>query len=475
MGRGLQSPLIRVVSSVTGCCHGALAGRGKGAHQGVVLAGGRGDAGSMAPETEFSFAGLNAEARRHIRVFQIHQFLDRFAMGLTVAVVALALGDRGMDLFQISLLFGIYALTTMALELPFGGLADSIGRKPVFLTAVVASLISLGLFLSTSDFTVLALSFGFIGFGRALRSGTLDAWFVETFRSTAPGVDVQPALAKAQWANAMGLALGAILGGVLPDVFGAFATRAGFSVYDVSYGASFAVMLGVFAFTLLAISEVPRPRNLAALGQGFAAVPGVIREAGLLALKHPALSMLLAALAFFLMATNPVEVLWPTHAKSMLEDGYANTLIGIVTACYFFSIAFGASLSSRISRVFRRRHAVTLAATFACLAVVQIALALQGSVAGFVAVFILFSVVLGVSETPASSILHRCVEDRQRSTMLSLRSLIQQLGAALGLVLAGAVAEVHSTPVAWIVGAAFLAFAVMLTLGLARRLAREGR
>ena len=129
----------------------------------------------MATDLEFSFTALTTEAKRHIRVFQLHQFLDRFAMGLTVAVVALALTDRGMDLFQISLLFGVYSLTTMTMELPFGGLADAIGRKPVFLAAVVASLVSLVLFLSTDAFLGLALSFAFIGFGRALRSGTLDA------------------------------------------------------------------------------------------------------------------------------------------------------------------------------------------------------------------------------------------------------------------------------------------------------------
>jgi len=427
----------------------------------------------MATEIEFSLAALTGPARRHIRVFQTHQFLDRFAMGLTVAVVALALTDRGMDLFQISLLFGVYSLTTMATELPFGGLADSIGRKPVFLTAVVASLISLALFLSTSDFYVLALSFAFIGFGRALRSGTLDAWFVETFKAAAPDVDVQPALAKAQWANAVGLAFGAVLGGLLPDIFGTVANGLGFSIYDVSYAASFDVMLGVFVFTMFAIVEKPRPATANALRHGFANVPSVIKDAGLLALKHPALSLLLASLAFFLMATNPVEVIWPTHAKPMLDEAYANTVIGVVTATYFFSIAFGASLSPHISRIFKRRHAMTLAATFACLASVQIALALQGNITGFVTVFVLYSVILGVSETPASSILHRCVEDRQRSTMLSLRSLIQQLGAALGLVLAGAVAEIYSTPIAWIFGAVFLLIAVILTLVLVKRLAGE--
>ena len=427
----------------------------------------------MATELEFSISALTAPARRHIRVFQVHQFLDRFAMGLTVAVVALALTDRGMDLFQISLLFGIYSITTMAMELPFGGLADNIGRKPVFLAAVVASLISLALFLSTRDFHVLALSFAFIGFGRALRSGTLDAWFVETFKAVAPNVDLQPALAKAQLANAMGLAVGAVLGGILPDLFGPAAERLGFSPYDVSYAASMAVMLGVFVYTLRVIVEKPRPLHLQALKQGFVSVPLVIKDAGLLALRHPALSVLLAALALFLMATNPVEVIWPTHAKPMLGESYANTLIGVLTAAYFFSIAFGASLSPRISRIFKRRHATTLAAAFAGLAVVQIALALQGGIIGFVVVFILYSVCLGITETPASSILHRCVEDHQRSTMLSLRSLMQQLGGALGMVFAGAVAEIYSTPTAWIIGAVFLFVAVFLISVLARRLAAE--
>lgn len=427
----------------------------------------------MTAETAFTFSNLSASAQRHIRVFQIHQFLDRFAMGLTVAVVALALTDRGMDLFQISLLFGVYSLTTMTMELPFGGLADSIGRKPVFLSAVIASLISLALFLSTSNFYVLALSFAFIGFGRALRSGTLDAWFVETFKTTAPNVDVQPALAKAQSANAVGLAIGAILGGLLPDLLGPFTQDLGFSPYDTSYAASFAVMLGVFVFTKQAIIEPPRPKSQGALKQGFANVPLVVKDAGLLALRHPALSLLLAALAFFLMATNPVEVLWPTFAKPMLQDTYANTAIGALTATYFFAIAFGASLSPHVSKLFKRHHAKTLAATFACLAAIQIALAHQGHILAFAAVFILYSVCLGICETPASSILHRCVADHQRSTLLSLKSLIQQLGAALGLLLVGSVAEVYGLSFAWSLGAVFLVLATLLCLLLGWRIKAE--
>ncbi len=57
--------------------------------------------------------------------------------------------------------------------------------------------------------------------------------------------------------------------------------------------------------------------------------------------------------------------------------------------------------------------------------------------------------------------------------MLSLRSLIQQLGAALGLVVAGAIAKMYSTPIAWSLGAAFLLVAMALSLVLAKRLTRS--
>ena len=199
-------------------------------------------------------------------------------------------------------------------------------------------------------------------------------------------------------------------------------------------------------------------------------MPTVIAEAGRLAVNHPSLSLLLAALAVFLFATNPVEVFWPTYAKPMLNPDYANAAIGTLTAGYFFSIALGASLSSGISRIFKRRHAVTLAAIFSCLAAVQFALTVQSEISGFIIVFVVFSILLGASETPASSLLHKSVGDHQRSTMLSLRSLVQQLGAALGLIVLGAVAEFYTTAVAWGLGAGFLIMAMVLASLLALRL-----
>lgn len=95
----------------------------------------------MSNETALFFAALTGSARRHIRVFQIHQFLDRFAIGLIVAVIALALTDRGMDLFQISVLFGVYSLTTLAMDIAvFTGF--SARHEPEFVVETLDKLLS---------------------------------------------------------------------------------------------------------------------------------------------------------------------------------------------------------------------------------------------------------------------------------------------------------------------------------------------
>jgi MFS family permease len=429
----------------------------------------------MLSDEDLPFAKLTTPARRHVYLFQGHQFLDRFAMGVIVAVTALALQGRGLGVGEIGALFAIYAAVTMLAELPFGGLADGVGRKPVFLFATVASLMASVVFIMSNAFWPLAASFGLVGLGRALRSGTLDAWYVEGLHALAPSVEIQPLLARAQTANFAGLGFGAIVGGLLPGLVAGndpLDPLIGWTVYDVSYAAGLALTLVVFAYTVLLIREPARTLNGVVVLREIRAVPGTIRDGAWLAISHRALLLLLAILSLMLFATNPVEVLWPTVVQAMLDPERAAAMVGLLTAGYFFAIAMGASLAGRVGRLFRRRHAATLAAVLGALIVCQIALALQESLAGFIAAFLFFSVVLGLSESPASSILHAYVPDNRRSTILSVQSLLKQLGAMVGLVILGWIGEIESVGIAWIIGAVGLGAGSALAILLAMQTGR---
>ena len=67
----------------------------------------------MPPNAHVPFAKLSDPARRHVHLFQGHQFLDRFAMGVIVAVTALALQGRGLGVGEIGALFAVYSAVTM--------------------------------------------------------------------------------------------------------------------------------------------------------------------------------------------------------------------------------------------------------------------------------------------------------------------------------------------------------------------------
>lgn len=429
----------------------------------------------MMSDADMPFAKLPTPARRHVYLFQGHQFLDRFAMGVIVAVTALALHGRGLGVGEIGGLFAVYAAVTLIAELPFGGLADGVGRKPVFLLATVASLMASVVFLVADSFWPLAASFGLVGLGRALRSGTLDAWYVEGLHARAPGVEIQPLLARAQTANFAGFGFGAIAGGYLPGLVAGNDPSdplIGRTVYDVSYAAGLALTLVVFVYTVLLIREPARTLNGAVMLRAIRAVPGTIRDGARLVISHPALLLLFAILTLMLFATNPVEVLWPTVVQAMLDPERAAGMVGLLTAGYFLAIAAGASLAGRFNLIFRRRHAASLAAALGALIVCQIVLALQGSLIGFVVAFLLFSVVLGLSDTPAVSILHAHTPDNRRSTILSVQSLLKQLGAMVGLLILGWIGETEGVGIAWITGAGGLAAAAVLAILLARQVGR---
>ena len=118
------------------------------------------------------------------------------------------------------------------------------------------------------------------------------------------------------------------------------------------------------------------------------------------------------------MATNPVEVVWPTHVKPMLGSRLRRIRSSVsLPPPTSFAIAFGASLSAHINRLFKRKHTITLVAVFALMAAVQIALALQGNIFGFVAIFILYSIVIGIIRNTCQ---HHPARLRERSPALDI-------------------------------------------------------
>jgi len=106
--------------------------------------------------------------KKLLKIYTFNQSFHWFMTGIIIPVLTLLLLIKGLDLFQVGISLGLYSGVVILFELPTGGLADSIGRKRVYLISVVASIFAMSSLLFAQSFVTLSIGFVFMGIARAL-------------------------------------------------------------------------------------------------------------------------------------------------------------------------------------------------------------------------------------------------------------------------------------------------------------------
>lgn len=425
----------------------------------------------MQKQVKYKFKELPLDAKKHVRLFQVHEFLNWGGLGVFLVIMVLMLLERGFNLFDIAILMGVFSATTLIFELPLGGLADGIGRKPVFIASIFANLGSILILLYFQSYLFTALSFSLFGLGRALTSGTMDAWYIEVFRRLAPKFGTVPILAKAQFASAFGLAIGAVSGGFMADYFGPLFLANGYGVFDAPLFGALAIGIVVLLFNIFLIKEDRHPINRASIKAGFASVPEVIKNSYHYAVAHEIISILLASVGLISMALFALETFWIPFAKPMIDSQYAVSFIGIVSSIYFFSFALGTAFAEPVVALFKGQTAKALAFLVILSGLVFIGISMTTNIYVFVVVLIALNAFVGAQGAPGESIFHDYVPDDKRSTLLSLQSVIGQLGGLIGMLSLGYVAEIYGISTAWKIGGVIVIIAGIILFVLPKRMA----
>jgi MFS family permease len=127
----------------------------------------------------------------------------------------LLLLDRGLTAGQIGLVLAAQGIVVMLLELPTGGLADSVGRRVVLLAAAAFDMASLSLLVVATTMPLLVAVFALQGIYRALESGPLDAWYVDAAQAVEPNADIEAAMGASGAVLGAALAVGTVAGSAL--------------------------------------------------------------------------------------------------------------------------------------------------------------------------------------------------------------------------------------------------------------------
>lgn len=379
--------------------------------------------------------------------------------GLMIPVMILLPQERGLSLSEIGVVFTAQALVVLALELPTGGLADALGRKPVLAIAWTVNLLSLALFAVADSVALFFLVWALQGVYRALDSGPLESWYVDASLAADPKAEYEPGLGYAGTVAGVSIAVGALLSSGLV----ALGPLGPVSALTLPVLVAVALQaVGLIALLTLLV-ETRAARGAGALRASVVEAPRMVGQALGLLRRSRVLLALVAVELFWGFGMVTFESLLPVRLGEVVGDAErAATLLGPANSAAWLASAAGAALTPLLLR--RLGAAPSAALMLLVQAGTVVGMGLLAGPVGVLVAYLACYTVHGAANPLHAGLLHRQVEGPYRTSVLSLNSMMGQPGFALGAVLLTAIADASSVTTAMLVGAAVLAMAAPLYL-----------
>ncbi|OZV78735.1 MFS transporter [Micromonospora echinospora] len=405
---------------------------------------------------------MNALTVRQVRRrFLLLHGLRWLPVGLLIPVFVLLMQERGLTIAQIGAATAAQGLVVLLLELPTGGLADALGRRPVLLTAAAVNLASLALFVVADAFSAFVVVWLLQGVYRALDSGPLESWYVDASLAADPDAAYEKGLGQGGTVLGISISAGALIGGGLVTLGPVGPVSALTTPLLLAVVLQLVVLVALA--TLLVEPGPVRGRGRGALRSSLAAAPGMVGQAFGLLRRSRVLLALVAVELFWGFGMTTFETLLPVRLAEVTGGAdRAAVLLGPAGSVAWLASAAGAALTPLLARWWGAAPAAAL------LRVVQgLTVAGMGLLAGPVGVLLAYLAcytVHGASNPLHMGLLHRQVDGPYRTSVISLNSMVAMPAGALGGVVLTALADATSVSTAMLVGAVVLAVAAPLYL-----------
>ncbi|MGL5865551.1 MAG: MFS transporter [Dermatophilaceae bacterium] len=375
-------------------------------------------------------------ARRRFLALSVTRW---FPVGLTIGILTLWPIERGLSVAQALTALSFAGVVVFFLELPTSGFADAFGRRPVFLTAAVLGVVSTSALLLADSFWTFALASALTGLFRAVDSGPLEAWFVDTVHETEPGADVDQALSAEGTVIGVAIASGSLVCAGLV-LWHPVASSSALMLPIVVGVAVNVVHLSAGAVLMQENRARPVGSGVRRALDSAREAPRVIRSGLGLLRTSAVLRGLVLVQAFWAVAMVVFETFQPVRLAELLgSEARAGVWMGVIAAGGWGVVALGSTLAGLAStRIGVARTAMLARVLNGCGAV---AMGLVAGPIALVAAYLLTYCLHGTGGPMHGALLHREASERNRATVLSINSMIMFAAYSIAAPLLGLLAE----------------------------------
>lgn len=363
--------------------------------------------------------------------------------------------EIGASIKEIGVIMAVMGFTVIALEMPTGGLADEIGRKKLFMFSLVLSSLSLLTLFFYPNIYGAIISMFFWGAAISVSSGTITAWFVETFNQSEGDMTLQEGFAKVGFrTNLMG-ASGALMCSLVV-YFGISQDIDNLTLYRSLLLAAVACYMLIFFIAFVWIKETRLFSKVTK--SALTGLPKRIKS-GVIAISHPVLWRIMVAGLLTIPLASAIEKFWQVEFNSLSIDNTGAWIYGIVFAITLFLGSLAASLTTWLCHQFNQQMGKVLFIGLVCQLISVIALTLSDSLNLFIISFIAFDFSLELGVSARNHLISHATQDDVRSTVDSIASFTARVGGIFGTLLCAMGASYLGLTNTWLVGASIAALA----------------
>jgi MFS family permease len=407
------------------------------------------------------------------RRFVVLRALRWLPVGLVLPFLVITPEARGLSLGAIGVVFAVHSAVAIALEVPSGALADLVGRRRVLLGGAALTAVSLLIFAAAESVPAFMASAALLAAGRALISGSLEAWYVDSLRLLDPAAPLSHGLSRGAAAEGVAMAVGSLVAGGLVTLAGpAHGGGGAFSGYGIAALAGALAAVAYLVAVAVLVDEGDRradaPRRTASVRKQVADIFATARDEfmGSVAVRVVVVTGVAIGVTF-----TSVELLWQPRLADLISDQDTHGVaFGALAAASMLAAAVGAWLSPGVKRRagLRAGYLLVLGLGAVCVAF----LGVPDTVAMFVPLYLLAYLSVGLTDPMHFELLNDAVGPTARATLISAEALATQGGALVGNLAVGALAATHGATLVWALAGTLL---TLTTLAVAVPLYRTAR
>ncbi|MBT3275669.1 MAG: MFS transporter [Spirochaetales bacterium] len=371
----------------------------------------------------------------------LNRFLHWMIIGIISPILVLMILSKGAGIESVGYIMALLSAFVVIFELPSGILSDRMGRKKIYLLSLVIFFLSLIVVLFSHRFITLGIGFSLFGLARAFSSGSIESDFVDEHIAKRGKESLHKMIMGMNIGETLGLAIGALIGGLLPQLWvRLFPT-------DNMYNGNIIVQM-IIIIILLIITALTHASKLPPKHEK---IGEFLADSFALVKSNKVIRLLLVGILLWGFSFNAIELYWQPALKNILASENQIWLFGALNSGYFLMAVIGTLAFGAVISLFKMTHLFAAGVLKIVVGVLVIVLAFQSQFIGFSILFLLIMGFNGMVTVPESTVLNLEIPEDKRSSLLSLSSLVMQIGAITAAVVFSIIISRTTISIIWII------------------------